>query len=228
MRADIIHAIVLWLAFIGCISIVHITHGLVLLPYIFEHLIEAVVACLVFTPIVLQYFEWSEIVTHARYDSLTGLLNRNSFDKKFKKFIKKEQKFQVVLMDLCKFKSINDTYGHRMGDEVLKIIAKRFRHSLRPADIAARLGGDEFVALIDGELSDIEYIDLIKHVEESMQIDGINLNVGVSIGVTTYPIHGEDYSTLMSQADCAMYYAKKSGISIFNGIPEKEVYSADT
>lgn len=223
MKANIIHATVLCLAFSGCISIIHLMHELIVLPHVLHYLVDAVVSCLLLIPMVIQYSSWSEMVTLAKYDALTGLFNRSSFNKEFKKFIKRGDKFQLVLIDLCKFKYINDTYGHRVGDDVLKIIAERMQDSLRKGDISARLGGDEFVILVKGELSDVEYINLIKSVELPMEISGTNLSVGLSVGVTTYPIHGEDYTSLMYHADCAMYYAKKSGIDLYHGIPPEVI-----
>ncbi len=213
----VIHAIVLWLAFIGGASILFVAHGIWGFPSIINYLIDIIIACVIFSPVIIQYFSWSKLLTHARHDSLTGLFNRSSFNKHFTEFINRGQKFQLVMIDLCKFKSINDTYGHRVGDDVLKVVATRIQNILRPGDILARLGGDEFVILLPGEISDAEFIDLIKSIEEPMQISDINLSIGLSVSITAYPDNGTDHVTLMTQADNAMYYAKKNGISVFSG-----------
>ena len=79
------------------------------------------------------------------------------------------------------------------------------------------MGGDEFVVLLLGELTDAEYINLIKSVEEPMRISDVDLSIRLSIGITTYPDDGIDRVTLMTQADGAMYHAKRNGISVFSG-----------
>ena len=217
MGSHIVHAIVLWLAFIGCGAILYAISNVLVLPYLICHLVLVIIACMFLTPVAIQYFSWTKIVKDARHDSLTGLFNRSSFYEYFTKFIKRGEKFQLVMIDLCKFKDINDTYGHRMGDDVLKIAAKRIQAVLRPNDILARLGGDEFVVLLLGELTDAEYINLIKSVEEPMRISDVDLSISLSIGITTYPDDGIDRVTLMTQADGAMYHAKRNGISVFSG-----------
>lgn len=217
MKEKAVHIITLGLAIIGCITIVHFLHDLRGTSDILNYLIDVASACAIFTPVVLQYFSWRELHTLARYDPLTGIYNRVSFNREFTRFLKKERKFQLVMIDLVKFKSINDTHGHRAGDEVLKTIGNRLQTLLHPGEVSARLGGDEFVVLIPGELSDAEYINLIQQIEQPMIVDGIKLHVGLSVGVSTYPDQGMDPATLMQQADGAMYYAKKNGVSVFSG-----------
>ena len=220
MTENTIHAITLWLAFVGCIAIDYTLHGIFGLPGILDYLLDFILAGIIFTPVVLQYFSWTTLHAHARYDALTGIFNRASFNREFDRFLKRDKKFQLVMIDLVKFKSINDTYGHRAGDEVLKTVASRLRSLLRPGEVAARLGGDEFVALIPGELTDADYIKLIQKIEEPMIVAGVSLNVGLSVGVSTYPNHGMDLSTLMHQADGSMYHAKKNGFRVFSGAPD--------
>ncbi len=217
MKEKVIHVVTLVLAIIGCGTIVHYLHDLRGTSDIFNYLIDIVSTVVIFTPVVLQYFSWTELQHHARHDALTGLFNRASFDKHFERFLKQDQKFQLVMIDLVKFKSINDTYGHRVGDEVLKTVGERLQVLTRPDDVSARLGGDEFVLLVPGELSDADYINLIRKIEAPMVAAGVNLNIGLSVGVSTYPDNGIDPSTLMHQADSAMYYAKKNGFRVFSG-----------
>lgn len=219
MKEKSVYALTLWLAVVGCISIVHMIHSGVgtSLPDIYHFLLDAILAGILFTPVILQYFTWTELNTHARYDILTGLFNRNAFNKYFDKFLDRGQKFQLVMIDIVKFKQINDTYGHRVGDEVLKIVGERLQSLLRPGEVSARLGGDEFVMLVPGELSDAEYIDLIRQIEAPMSVTGTRMRVGLSVGVSTYPYHGTDHSSLMTAADIAMYHAKNCGFSVFSG-----------
>lgn len=217
MKEKAIHALTLWLAVVGCIDIIYVMHGCWGTTDIYSYMLDTILAGLLFTPVVLQYFSWTELHTHARYDVLTGLFNRNSFNKHFDSFLDKGNTFQLVMIDLVKFKSINDLYGHRAGDEVLKTVANRLQGLLRPGEVAARLGGDEFVMLVPGELTDAEYIDLVRKIEEPMSIFEAKMNIGLSVGVSTYPNHGTDPSSLMTAADIAMYHAKNSGFSVFSG-----------
>ncbi len=220
MKDNLVHALTLWLAFIGCCAIVYLLHGSLGLPGIFNYMFDFLMAAVAFSPVVLQYFSWMELHTHAKYDTLTGIFNRNSFNQHFERFLRQEKKFQLVMIDLVKFKSINDTHGHRVGDEVLKTVGARLHELTRPDDVSARLGGDEFVLLVPGELSDADYINLIRKIEAPMLISGIKLKVGLSVGVSTYPDNGIEPSTLMHQADVAMYHAKKNGFSVYSGTPD--------
>lgn len=220
MKEKAIHAITLALAIIGCGTIVHYLHDLRGTSDIFNYLIDIVSTVVIFTPVVLQYFSWTELQHHARHDALTGSFNRAAFNKHFERFLQQEQNFQLVMIDLVKFKGINDTYGHRVGDEVLKTVSSRLQSLMQPGQVSARLGGDEFVALIPGKLSDAKYINLIRQIEAPVIVDGISLHVGLSVGVSTYPDDGIDPSILMHQADSAMYFAKKNGFRLFSGTPD--------
>lgn len=220
MKDKITHAVTLWLAAVGGVAIVYALHEYLELPGIFHHLIDLILGGVIFTPVVLQGLSWSELHAHARYDTLTGIFNRNSFNKQFERFLKQKRTFQLVMIDLVKFKEINDTYGHRAGDEVLKTVSSRLQSLMQPGQVTARLGGDEFVALIPGKLSDAKYINLIRQIEAPIIVDGISLHVGLSVGVSTYPDDGVDPSILMHQADSAMYFAKKNGFRIFSGTPD--------
>ncbi|WP_158558960.1 putative bifunctional diguanylate cyclase/phosphodiesterase [Rhodoferax lacus] len=151
----------------------------------------------------------------ALHDELTGLPNRA--------FLKKavEQRmldgvfpFSVALLDLDGFKKVNDTYGHAMGDAVLIETTKRLQKLLNPGDIMARLGGDEFVILFDGknaQAAQKALKNVLLAVARPYDTAPHNAYLGVSIGVAEYPMHGEDYSMLLKNADTAMYFSKKSG-----------------
>jgi len=121
----------------------------------------------------------------------------------------------VIFCDLDNFKPINDTYGHSVGDEVLKEVAGAFREILRKEDTICRFGGDEFVILIE-ELKSFEYLqgilEKLRTISERMFIiDNIRLQVGMSIGASLYPNDATSPEMLLDRADKAMYKAKHGG-----------------
>ena len=152
-------------------------------------------------------------------DPLTGLLNRRGFYQTVESALvrnERSDKSQALLyLDLDGFKSINDTHGHDAGDRVLRWVAEQLRDCLRPYDILARIGGDEFTALLDT----LEYPEqaakvaekLIDRVSMCQQIDGLDVSLGVSIGIATYPESGANLDSLLHAADIAMYAAKQAG-----------------
>ena len=158
-----------------------------------------------------------EILKLAYTDSLTELPNRALFDKRLNATVDHAQRenvpFAVIILDMDRFKYINDVLGHESGDSVLKEVAERLKRSLRENDTVARLGGDEFALL----LQDVKEQDILKVVGviDSMFHEPVTLNnqpidVGCSIGIAKYPEHGKDASTLLRRADMAMYSAKRS------------------
>ena len=169
---------------------------------------------MVFIPIYFQYQIWKDIMNTSFHDSLTGLHNRAAFNKHFEKLIRKKHSFQVLMIDLCKFKEINDRHGHHVGDEVLTIIGSRLRESIRSKDFVARLGGDEFVILLYGSENKDVISNIIKNVKNEITFDEKCLNVGLSIGSASYPNDGDNISILMKRADYLMYKAKESGVDI--------------
>ena len=148
----------------------------------------------------------------AIYDPLTRLLNRRAFLEELKKL--KNEYFSVMFLDLDGFKQVNDIYGHKIGDELLKIVAKRIINALRKEDIVGRLGGDEFVIIIKGKKSkrDLEIIakKLIEKISSPIIINHLKIKVGVSIGVYIYS-KKDPIEKVLSFADIAMYEAKKNG-----------------
>ncbi|WP_413699136.1 EAL domain-containing protein [Psychromonas sp. KJ10-10] len=155
----------------------------------------------------------------AHYDILTNLPNRVLLSDRLSQAMLQCRRIgnslAVVFLDLDGFKAVNDTYGHNMGDQLLVAIAGRMKKVLRKGDSLARIGGDEFVAVLTG-LSTVEECEpvlerFLSVASESITIDGIVLNVSVSIGVTLYPQDHVDTDQLMRHADQAMYVAKESG-----------------
>ena len=157
----------------------------------------------------------------AYYDALTGLPNRTLLTKLVDQALTVAQRSKlhgcVLFIDLNRFKLINDTLGRRIGDALLKEAAARFRMVLRDQDLVARLGGDEFaVGLFDigqhYEASRVAH-KLLAALNEPFMVDGHDLRVGASIGISVYPQDGADAETLLRLADIAMYRAKQGGDS---------------
>lgn len=162
----------------------------------------------------------------AMHDSLTGLPNRALLQDRLEQTIQQAKRHKssiaLMLLDLDRFKDINDTLGHSVGDRVLQEISLRLNKCLRTSDTVARLGGDEF-AIICPDVDTIQASTftekVINHVNTPITIDEQNLSVGVSIGITFFPDNGDNADTLIRQADIAMYDAKrnKKGYSFFHG-----------
>ena len=155
----------------------------------------------------------------ATHDALTGLPNRLMFGQLINHAIQAAQRYQqqfaVLFIDLDRFKIINDTMGHEVGDQLLQEIAKRFKESLRAVDFVGRLGGDEFIILIEevDELSQVETLahKILNAAIKPMVLLGKECRVTASIGISVYPRDGKDEQTLMKNADMAMYFAKEEG-----------------
>lgn len=155
----------------------------------------------------------------ALHDPLTKIPNRALFNDRLGHAIqlatRENGKFALVVMDVNKFKQINDSYGHMVGDTVLKEISQRFTLVLRTSDTVARLGGDEFAIILPcvDEDAIIPIVNkLSKVLEEPIVIDASSFSVGCSFGITFFPAHGIDNQTLIHNADLAMYDAKSSGV----------------
>jgi diguanylate cyclase (GGDEF)-like protein/PAS domain S-box-containing protein len=161
--------------------------------------------------------EW--ILHLAHYDELTGLPNRFLFIQHLHKALmlaeRQQQAVAVLFLDLDRFKNINDTFGHEIGDQVLHDTAARMRLSLREEDTIARVGGDEFLALIENyqdprQLAEIA-LRLLAAAAAPFEINHHDYQLSVSIGIATYPVDGLDTQTLLKNADIAMYRAKTTG-----------------
>jgi diguanylate cyclase (GGDEF)-like protein len=155
----------------------------------------------------------------ASHDALTGLPNRLLLDDRIAQAIAQSQRhsheFAVLVIDLDRFKLINDSLGHRAGDELLREVAQRLKSAVRAVDTTARLGGDEFVVLLDGPLAQAEAVEIgtraIKVMEPSLRLLGIDVHISASIGIAFYPRDGASVDTLLARADAAMYSAKERG-----------------
>jgi diguanylate cyclase (GGDEF)-like protein len=154
------------------------------------------------------------LVHQAEHDSLTGLPNRRVALLLLEQAINDGKPFAVMALDLNRFKEINDSLGHAVGDQVLGVVARRLGTNTKERDLAARLGADEFLLL----LSDVDTAQSIRvahrireRVAQTVELDDLHLNVEASIGIALFPDHGTSGETLMRRADIAMYDAKQAG-----------------
>ena len=157
----------------------------------------------------------------ATHDALTGLPNRVLLQERVAEALKEartdKQAVAFMILDLDRFKEINDTLGHQAGDALLQTIARRLEAPLRQSDTIARLGGDEFAVLLPmsgAAAAHLVATRLVESLEESFELSGLSLHVEASIGVSIFPDHGEEPAMLIQRADVAMYAAKKSGTRI--------------
>lgn len=177
------------------------------------------------TGVVLSLSDITERVTQtgalqyqATHDVLTGLPNRILFYDRLGQAIRHAEResrpMVLLILDLDRFKEINDTMGHQNGDLLLTQVGPRLSDALRDSDTVARLGGDEFAALlpnthIEGALSAVQKIT--EALEPPFNLEGLSLEIEASIGIALYPDHGSEPETLMRRADVAMYRAKATG-----------------
>ena len=162
----------------------------------------------------------------ALFDSLTDLPNRALFDDRLQQAIliarREKRNFGLIAMDLDRFKEINDTLGHHVGDLELQHVAACTRHCLRESDTVARMGGDEFTILLAtvGDLDDVVSVakKLLVALRTPVQVAGRRVEIGASLGAAMFPLHGEDPDLLMREADAAMYAAKQahSGYRVYS------------
>jgi len=152
-------------------------------------------------------------------DELTGLYNRRGFaiaaDPLFGQATRYKRSASVLAIDVDRLKVVNDTYGHEVGDKMLKLIAQCIQNELRQTDVVARYGGDEFVALLSETPSKgaLEVSTRIKDAVAASKLEygDKNIRIGVSIGISTFPEDGQGMDALLARADRAMYLAKQGG-----------------
>lgn len=168
----------------------------------------------------------SEKLIHfqAYHDLLTGLPNRALFQDRLSNTIsnarREDDKLAVLFLDLDRFKVVNDTLGHSVGDELLKQVAKRLKSSLREGDTVARLGGDEFIVLLpnveSGDVAAIVGKKLVEAIKAPFVVDSNEIFVTGSIGISMYPEDGATADELIKNSDTAMYFTKEQGKNSFN------------
>ncbi|MGH9151576.1 MAG: putative bifunctional diguanylate cyclase/phosphodiesterase [Acidimicrobiales bacterium] len=176
-----------------------------------------------------------EVLHQALHDSLTALPNRTLFHQRVQRAIAAashtDARVAVMLIDLNRFKEVNDTLGHHNGDLLLQDLGRRLRHSVRPGDTVARLGGDEFAIVVPRAegVAGAERVAarVLRSLEEPFSLNDLTLDVDAAIGIALYPDHGRDPATLLQRADVAMYAAKggQGGYEVYN--PENDRYSPE-
>ena len=155
----------------------------------------------------------------AQYDQLTGLVNRALFRDRLEQAVvrarRTNQGFALLLLDLDRFKAVNDTMGHDAGDALLKIVADRLKSCVREVDTVARMGGDEFTMILEGTATEVGASTVAKRIVHTVSqpcaVSGRQVTVGVSIGLTLFPHDQSDVGDLLKHADAAMYQAKEKG-----------------
>ena len=154
-----------------------------------------------------------QMLEQAELDALTGLGNRLYLRRKLASSA--ATGFALLYLDLARFKPFNDLHGHRVGDEVLRVVARRIKATIRTTDTPVRVGGDEFVVVLEG-LTDPEQIAaramaIAASIIKPVQVGQIVGEIGVNIGAAIYPLHAASVDELLERADQAMYRAKQSG-----------------
>jgi diguanylate cyclase (GGDEF)-like protein/PAS domain S-box-containing protein len=175
----------------------------------------------------------------ALYDALTGLANRHLFFDRLEfaahEALRNQAKFGLLFLDLDKFKPINDTLGHDIGDAVLRDVATRLQGLVRSADTVSRMGGDEFTIILTGLKRDRDAGEIaekiIQCIGQPFVYGDVCCELGVSIGISLYPRDGDEAAVLINKADQAMYCAKKNGRNAhcyYNDIHKVQLRSPDT
>jgi diguanylate cyclase (GGDEF)-like protein/PAS domain S-box-containing protein len=181
---------------------------------------EAVIGgVLIFRDVSYKRNLMRELAHQAHHDALTGLPNRLNFNESLNQALarakRKRGMLSVMFLDLDRFKLINDTMGHNLGDLLLKDIAERIRQTLREGDTIARQGGDEFLVLLPEIRDEQEVVSVTERIlgvfSQPLMLDGNEVYMSTSIGISLYPTDGSNLETLVKQADTAMYYAKEQG-----------------
>ena len=172
--------------------------------------------------IATTYAEKDYKAYQALHDDLTGLPNRSLFYDRLERALleakRKSNKVGILLLDLDRFKEVNDSLGHHIGDVLLRQVGPRVKEVLREVDTFARLGGDEFIVLLPNVGSSEHALEVAERVLAAIEIpfvldevsDGLTIDVEASIGLALYPDHGADVDTLLQRADVAMYVAKEA------------------
>jgi diguanylate cyclase (GGDEF)-like protein/PAS domain S-box-containing protein len=173
----------------------------------------------IFSDITSEKESEERLLYLAHYDQLTGLPNRILFNDRLQQAITQAERNRmqvaVMFLDLDGFKSVNDTLGHKSGDELLRQVAQRLIACLRATDTVARFGGDEFTIVISAIEETDDVIRVAKKINQEVAlpytIDGAQASVTTSIGISFYPDDGKDPNMLIQRADNAMYHAKRHG-----------------
>jgi diguanylate cyclase (GGDEF)-like protein len=159
------------------------------------------------------------LAEQAYFDSLTGLANRGLFRDRLTQALARaartDKRVGVLFIDLDNFKTINDSFGHKIGDDVLRVVAEALRSAVRQTDTVARVGGDEFTVLVEplDELADADLVaqKLLSAAQTTVTLQGAEVHLTASIGAAVFPDHGTNIDSLIESADSAMFLAKRRG-----------------
>jgi diguanylate cyclase (GGDEF)-like protein len=201
-------------------------------PWVLLILFPAVVSQVTLIYISSSKRKSEQLLHQAHHDLLTGLPNRSRLIMSLEEALAgpNPRSFALLLLDLDRFKEVNDSFGHQSGDRLLREIGPRLRGVLRESDVLARLGGDEFALLLpmtDATGGVVVAEQLLRALEEPFGIDGHAFQIGGSIGIATYPVDGLSPSDLMRRADVAMYAAKRANFGLAVYAPELDVNSLE-
>ena len=155
----------------------------------------------------------------AQHDQLTGMINRTLFRDRLLHAMarskRKDQPLAIMLLDLDRFKAVNDSLGHDVGDQLLKAVASRLTECVREVDTVARMGGDEFTVILEGVSGEADVAVVAHRIVESIgtsfELGPHRVSIGASIGITLYPLDDQNIDELLRHADKAMYASKHSG-----------------
>ena len=172
-----------------------------------------------FSDIARRKLTETEIRNRCNYDALTGMASRALLMERIEQAIKehrrKRRKLSLLIIDLDRFKQINDTLGHNIGDLLLQQAGQRIQREIREIDTAARLGADEFVVMLteleDQTPSERVACRLLEALDEPLEVEGCEIRIGASIGIALFPDDGDNIEALFRNADLAMYRAKDKG-----------------
>lgn len=180
---------------------------------------EKKVFCLIARDITPRKLAEKQLIHTATHDPLTGLVNRllvyDRLAQELARARRHDKMIALVYIDLDRFKEINDTMGHGVGDQLLKAVGARIKSLLRDSDTLARMGGDEYMILLPdiSQAKDVDRVvaNLMDTLRRPFDLEGIKHHITISVGVSLYPLDGKDSETLIKTADLAMYYAKSAG-----------------
>ncbi|MBI3903860.1 MAG: EAL domain-containing protein [Nitrosomonadales bacterium] len=176
-----------------------------------------------FSDITERKASYERIQYLAHFDALTHLPNRTLLNDRVELAIagakRDQRRLAVIFLDLDRFKNVNDSLGHHVGDLLLQAVAERLKNCVRESDTISRLGGDEFVVLLNGILDQNDAVNVAQKVLNTLSnpfdLEGHEVRIGASLGISIYPDNGPDSSELFKNADAAMYDAKKNGRNNF-------------